>query len=379
VRETHAERLVYSAVPARHLYVHVPFCSRRCSYCDFSIAVRRVVPVADYMRGIEIELGRRTDVESELDTLYLGGGTPSRLGPEGIRRLFDLILSRHSLAPRAEVTIEANPEDVTAAAVRAWAEAGVNRVSVGLQSFDDRVLAWMHRVHDSAQARAAVDIIRAGGIENFSVDLIFSLPEEVVRDWGRDLDQALDLTPPHISLYGLTFEEATPLARWASRGDATEGTDERYAAEFLLADSKAASRGYRHYEVSNFAKPGFEARHNSSYWKGVPYAGIGPSAHSFDGQARSWNVKAYAEWLERLTNGATIVSASETLDEGNRASEKVYLGLRTDAGLRSGAHDLGIAGRWEQQGWARIENDVIRLTPEGWLRLDSLAAGLTGF
>lgn len=364
---------------ARHLYIHVPFCTRRCSYCDFSIAVRRVVPVDDYLRGIKSELNGRPDIANALDTVYLGGGTPSRLGPDGIRRLMDLVRARHGIESDAEVTIEANPEDITADAVRAWADSGVNRVSVGLQSFDDRVLRWMHRVHTAEGGRAAVDAVRDGGIGNLSVDLIFSLPDELGRDWEDDLEQALALDPPHISLYGLTVEPGTPLGRWTARGDITQGDEDRYASEFLLADVKTASRGYRHYEVSNFAKPGMEARHNSSYWTGAPYAGIGPSAHSFDGENRSWNVSAYTDWLRKLEGGAPVVASTEKLDEGNRASEKVYLGLRTDSGLRSGPGDLAVAGHWAEQGWARIENDVIRLTPEGWLRLDSLAAGLTGF
>ena len=364
---------------ARHLYLHVPFCTRRCSYCDFSIAVRRRVPVTDYLRGIETELRLRSDIAAELDTVYLGGGTPSRLGPDGVRQLLDSVRARHRIASDAEVTMEANPEDITVESAKAWVLAGVNRVSIGLQSFDDRVLEWMHRVHTADDSRRAIDSVRSAGIENFSVDLIFSLPEALERRWDDDLDQALAFEPPHISLYGLTVEAATPLGRWTSRGQVTESGEDRYASEFLLADSTTAALGYRHYEVSNFAKPGFESRHNSSYWTGAPYAGIGPSAHSFDGVSRRWNVSAYTEWLGRLDSGETTLEADEILDDRNRASERVYLGLRTDSGLAAGADDLHRAVEWESQGWARIEGNVIRLTPEGWLRLDSLAAGLTGF
>ena len=255
----------------------------------------------------------------------------------------------------------------------------MNRLSIGVQTFDDQVLAWMHRVHSSDDSRRATDIARQGGISNFSIDLIFSLPREIARNWKDDLEQALAIDPPHISLYGLTIEPSTPLARWESRGAVTEGGEESYAEEFLLADALASARGYRHYEVSNFAKPGFESRHNSTYWTGEAYAGIGPSAHSFDGSTRSWNVAAYAEWQSRLDQNEPVIEGSEDLDGGNRAAEKVYLGLRTDSGYRAVGRDLELAGRWMGEGWARIDDDIVRLTPEGWLRLDSLAAGLTGF
>ena len=365
---------------ARHLYIHVPFCTRRCAYCDFAIAVRRNVPVDDYLRGVALELEERSAaIGSELETLYLGGGTPSRLGSDGVARLLDAVRNRHAIADDAEVTIEANPEDVSRENVTAWKSAGVNRVSLGVQSFSDTVLAWMHRVHSAEESRRAVDALREGGVTNFSLDLIFALPPEIERDWNRDLDEALELHPPHISLYGLTVEPFTPLARWQSRGTVTEGSEDSYAAEFLLADRLAASRGYRHYEVSNFAIPGNEARHNSAYWTGAEYVGIGPSAHSFDGSTRSWNVSAYNDWLGRLDLAKPAVEGNETLDAGNRAAERVYLGLRTDRGLKAGALDLEQARKWSGAGWARIEEDVVKLTPEGWLRLDSLAAGLTGF
>ena len=367
-------------MPASHLYVHVPFCSRRCAYCDFSIAVRRSVPVDDYVSGLTLELDRLADrPRTTLDTVYLGGGTPSRLGVEGISRVLDLVRSRFDVAADAEVTIEANPEDITSASVGGWQTSGVNRLSIGIQTFSDEVLRWMHRVHSADEGRRAIDTARAGGIENFSIDLIFALPEGVERRWDADLEQALALEPPHISLYGLTIEASTPLARWESRGLVAPPNEDRYAREFLLADSLASAAGYRHYEVSNFARPGFESRHNSAYWTGASYIGIGPSAHSYDGTSRQWNVPAYADWLARLNGGDSIVADAELLDEGNRASERVYLGLRTDRGLRAREADLEIAERWRGAGWARIEDDVVRLTPEGWLRLDSLAAGLTGF
>lgn len=371
---------VYCNVNPTHLYVHVPFCARRCSYCDFAIAVRRVVPVDEYLRCLEVELDMRVaNWDSHtLETVYLGGGTPSRLGPDGIGRLLDLVRSRFVLADRAEITIEANPDDVTMAAVHAWMGAGVNRVSLGVQSFDDSVLAWMHRTHDAAQAVSAVSLIRSAGIDNVSVDLIFALPADLGRMWETDLRTALSLAPDHISLYGLTIESSTPLARWKDRGAVVPATDESYADEFLLADSLATSAGFVHYEVSNFALPGRESRHNSAYWTGAQYMGIGPSAHSFDGETRSWNVPQYAEWVSHLSAGTTAMEGFEKLEQASVSAERVYLGLRTTSGLAASGADIERARQWTAAGWARIDDDIVRLTPEGWLRLDSLAAGLTG-
>ena len=360
----------------RHLYIHVPFCARRCSYCDFSIAVRNVTPVAEYVESLRIEIASREPERWSLDTVYLGGGTPSRLGA-GVGDVLRLVRDHAHVSGDAEVTIEANPDDVVATAAAAWVAAGVNRVSLGAQSFEPAVLDWMHRTHSPAQIGTAVAVLRAAGIRNISLDLIFSLPEALERDWASDVERALELKPDHISLYGLTIEPHTPLGRWTERGEAIEAPDERYESEFLLADERLTSGGFDHYEVSNFARAGQRSRHNSSYWTGVPYAALGPSAHSFDGTVRSWNVSAHADWERRLGAGESVVGGSETLTEENRASERVYLGLRTTDGLRATDAEVELARLWVQQGWASIADGTIVLTPMGLLRLDALAASLT--
>ncbi|HVF38343.1 MAG TPA: radical SAM family heme chaperone HemW [Gemmatimonadaceae bacterium] len=371
---------------ARHLYVHVPFCARRCAYCDFSIAVRRATPVDEYLNALEAELGSRlgrVDVSLNngdlIETLYFGGGTPSRLGPEGVRRMLTVVRRYGTLAQDAEITLEANPEDVTAEAAHAWREAGVNRISLGVQTFDDSVLTWMHRTHSVTQSREAVSTLRSAGFTNISVDLIFALPTELGRSWSRDLEETFILEPDHVSLYGLTIEEFTPLSRWTSAGRSSRPTDDHYAEEFLMAHRAATDAGLEHYEVSNFAKPGRRSRHNSTYWSGAPYLGVGPSAHSFDGLRRSWNVSPYTDWVTRLREGSDVTQDVEDLSDSNRAAERVYLGLRTVAGYRASPADIAIARGWADAGWAGIEGDVIRLTPEGWLRLDALSSGLTGF
>ncbi len=367
-------------VTAPHLYVHVPFCSRRCAYCDFSIAVRRTVPVAEYLGALAIELDRLTGGcdRQTLSTLYFGGGTPSRLGGDGVARIIELIGSRFDLASDAEVTLEANPEDVTDGSVSDWVGAGVNRLSLGLQSFDDSVLEWMHRTHTAADGVRAVSTARKAGIENISVDLIFALPQNLNRSWTRDLEAALALEPDHVSLYGLTVEKGTALGKWEASGRVTSAPEERYAEQFLAAHDMAGEAGFDHYEVSNFSKKGRKSRHNSAYWSGAKYLGAGPSAHSYDGATRRWNVAPYADWQTRLSCGESVIDESELLTESNRRAEGVYLGLRTREGFRASATDLEVVRKWVEPGWAEIENDVVRLTAEGWLRLDSLAAGLTG-
>jgi oxygen-independent coproporphyrinogen-3 oxidase len=367
-------------VHPRHVYVHVPFCSRRCAYCDFSIAVRRSVPSDEYVGAVSRELDVRFADRGEwlVDTLYLGGGTPSQLGGQGVAHLLDALRTRLTLADDAEVTLEANPEDVDADAVRAWRDAGVNRLSIGAQSFDDAVLRWMHRTHDAATTARAVEIARRGGLDNFSLDLIFALPESIERSWRDDVRRALDLGPSHLSLYGLTIEPHTPLGRWRARGEIRESPDERYEEEFLYAHTTMLDAGFEHYEVSNFGRPGARARHNSSYWSGVPYAGLGPSAHEFDGRARRWNVSAYADWGRRLADGQDPMAECEELDDDNRAAERVYLGLRTTDGLTLSDAEVERVGPWLAAGWANLDDDNrVTLTALGWLRLDALATDLT--
>jgi len=364
----------------RHVYVHVPFCARRCTYCDFSIAVRRVVPADEYVgavgRELELRFGGRGSWT--VDSLYFGGGTPSRLGGDGVRRLLDAIRRRIDLAPGAEVTLEANPDDVTPDVVRAWSAAGVNRLSIGAQSFDDGVLAWMHRTHDSAAIGTAVETARAGGIDNLSLDLIFALPANIARSWEVDVDRVLSIAPSHLSLYGLTVEPRTPLGRSHARGELFESPDETYESEFVHAHEALTSAGYEHYEVSNFGKPGWHSRHNSAYWSGAAYAGLGPSAHEFDGANRRWNVAAYSEWLHRLAAGQDPLDEREQLTADNRLAEQVYLGLRTRGGLAVTATEAPRVAAWVDAGWAtRDPSDRIVLTALGWLRLDALAADLT--
>lgn len=373
-----ADRHHQTACPP-HVYIHVPFCARRCSYCDFSIAVRKQVPASRYIDAIKAELATRAIGPSRnaLGSVYLGGGTPSKLGADvaGITNLISTVAQR-PLTDLGEVTVEANPEDITADVVRAWRHGGVNRVSLGVQSFDPAVLEWMHRTHSVPQVFEAVKILNGEGINRISIDLIFALPDSLDRDWSRDLETAVSLEPGHVSVYGLTVEPHTPLGRWTDYGRVAGVSEARFEAEFLEADRTLGEVGYLHYEVSNYARPGDHSRHNSAYWSGASYLGVGPSAHGFDGETRRWNAREYVRWLELVEGGEDPMEGDEMLWPAEVSAERVYLGLRTTDGLRATEVELRRAEPWIAEGWARREGDQLILTPLGWLRMDSLAAAL---
>lgn len=363
-----------------HLYIHVPFCARRCSYCDFAIAVRREVPSAAFVAAVVSEW-RGWQAHPEwaaspgVETIYFGGGTPSRLDAAAIGAILAAIRADRPVSPEAEVTLEANPDDVTPAAAAAWRQAGVNRVSLGVQSFEPRVLEWMHRTHSAGQVPGAVAALRSAGIAELSLDLIFAVPRSLDRDWDADLERALTLSPDHLSLYGLTVEPHTPLGRWTARSEVRPLDDESYAAEFLTAHDRISAAGYEHYEVSNAARPGRRARHNSAYWRRAPFIGLGPSAHSGFGDTRQWNLRDWAAYERAVREGSGLVSGRETLAPDALRLEELYLGLRTTDGLPTGIVPGPVLAAWLASGWATA-SDRVRLTPEGWLRLDALVAAL---
>lgn len=368
--------------PPMHLYLHVPFCARRCSYCDFAIAVRREVPTDAYVSAVSREWEGWQAHESwagseVVDTIYFGGGTPSRLDPRGIAAILGRIAADREVSPTVEVTLEANPDDVSVERAAAWAVAGVNRVSLGAQSFEPAVLAWMHRTHSAPQIGAAVEVLRGAGICDLSLDLIFGLPASLGRRWRDDLERVLALGPDHLSLYGLTVEDHTPLARWAARGEVVPVDETRYAAEFLEADEVLGRAGYEHYEVSNYARAGRRARHNGAYWRRAPFIGLGPSAHSGWGRNRQWNLREWSAYERAMAAGESPVAGAERLDEEAIELERLYLGLRTAEGIPAGTLPAEVGVAWRSSGWATASDGRIRLTPEGWLRLDALAAAVT--
>ncbi len=370
----------------RHIYVHVPFCKRRCSYCDFAIAVRRAVPSDRFVETIKQEwaLRRATldkgESEVKIETLYFGGGTPSLLTPSDLADLIAFFRDEVGFAATPEVTIEANPDDVDARSAQAWSDAGVNRVSLGIQSLSGTALEWMHRMHGPEDGLRGVEVLRGAGIASVSVDLIFGLPEGLGANPAQDVRRLVDVGPDHVSAYGLTVESRTPLARWIARGAAVEPPDEAYAEEFLEMHETLSDVGFEHYEVSNYARPGRRSRHNQAYWSGRSYTGLGPSAHSFDGAARRWNVREWARYEETVGRGVDPQDGDEVLTPEQVAIERLYLGLRTRDGVRQprrGTLGHQVVQTARDQGWLTLEGEIVRATPQGWLRLDALVSALT--
>lgn len=364
------------------LYLHVPFCKSRCIYCDFYSTTFG----AEMRRAYVTALCREMELRSSflgpgvpLDSIYLGGGTPSLLQPGELEQIFSCIMRLFRLRERAEVTLEANPDDLTPAYVESLRNLPVNRVSMGVQTLNDGLLRRLHRRHTSAGALKAVQCCRRSGLENLSVDLIYGLPEQTKEMWEADLDAVLALGVPHLSAYALSYEEGTPLWNMRSRGEVSEADDELSLLMFRSLMEKSAGAGYEHYEISNFARPGMQARHNSAYWTGAPYLGCGPAAHSYDGnrlrRCNSADVRAY------ITAAADVPHEDEILDDAALYNESVMTGLRTRLGvsvesitLRFGSH-MGnymlrmagphlASGRLERYG-SNAGGEHIRLTAEG--------------
>jgi oxygen-independent coproporphyrinogen-3 oxidase len=330
----------------------------------------------------ELRLRREREswpVELQVSTIYVGGGTPSLLGAGAFHRLRAQLEAALTLERDLEWTAEANPESFTSALAQDWKAAGVNRISLGVQTFHGPALRWMGRLHQAEGARAALRAARDAGFDNVSLDLIFGLPDRLQRDWARDLELALELEPDHISLYGLTAEPGAALGRWVREGRATLPDEDTYADEYLMAARVLSAAGFQHYEVSNFARTARESRHNQAYWSGASYLGLGPGAHSYDPPERCWNVRDWGVYLSRLASDELPREAREAVRGPAEGLERLWLGLRTREGadlpMRTERVEQTLQ-QWQSAGWARLENARIRLTPEGWLLLDRLAVEL---
>lgn len=330
------------------LYIHIPFCRSRCIYCGFysttalDLRQRYVDALCREMeiRGEKLEVrGERIDLSAEnIDTIYLGGGTPSQLTFNQLRQLFIYInkvysLTSHLLPLTTEVTIEVNPDDVTVEFAAMLSQLPINRVSMGVQTFDDQRLQFLRRRHTARQAIEAVSILRSAGIRNLSIDLMYGFPGESLSDWESDIDTALSLNVEHISAYCLMIEEGTPLHKMLLQGDCPQCVDEETERQmyYTLIDRLTAA-GYEHYEISNFAKKGFRSRHNSNYWNGTPYIGLGAAAHSYDIRSRSWNVADINAYMEGIEHGERLFE-EELLDDDTRYNDTVTVGLRTCEGI----------------------------------------------
>lgn len=316
------------------IYVHIPFCASRCSYCDFFSTLCLEESGLRYVEALIAEARlRRGELHGEqVRTLYLGGGTPSQLPLPLISQLVVGLREVFNLNAVEEFTVEANPDDVT----REWCDGmvalGVNRVSMGVQSFEDSILRLIGRRHTAQQAMEAVGRLRDAGISNISIDLIFGLPGQTLASWTESVQQAIALKPQHISAYGLTYEEGTRLWHQRERGDVIEVPEEQCLEMYRILVNLLEGAGYEHYEISNFALPGYHSRHNSSYWNDTPYLGLGAAAHSYDGQVRRSNPSNLNAYIDKVLSGE-VAFQEEEMTRWERYDERVMLGLRTSQGV----------------------------------------------
>ncbi len=365
------------------IYIHVPFCQKRCIYCDFYSTTCGLEWKRSYVSALKREmLLRRTEIDaSRVPSLYIGGGTPSQLPASLLLEMFQAITDNFTLADDAEVTIEVNPDDVTPQLIDTLRQTSVNRISMGVQTFSDELLRFLNRRHTSAQALRAVQLFREAGYDNISLDLIYGLPSQTLEDWKGDVQQLLSLDVPHISAYALSYEEGTPLSKMLADGSVEETSDELswQMYEYLMNEAKAS--GMVHYEISNFAKPGMCAKHNSSYWDGSPYLGLGPGAHSYDGEnIRRSNDMSLKDYIQA---SADVPHETEVLTPEERYDELVMTRLRTVRGLafdlltpEQKSYCLQMAEPHILNGSLLKEKDTLRLSRKGIFISNSIISDL---
>ena len=371
------------------LYIHIPFCASRCIYCGFysttSLKWRQ-----RYVDAVckEMSLPPAPSIErGSIDTIYLGGGTPSQLTTDQLRQLFLYInkvypLTTHHSPLTPEITIEMNPDDVTPEYAAVLPQLGINRVSMGAQTFDDERLRFLHRRHTSSQVPQAVKILCDAGIQNISIDLMYGFPNETLKDWERDIDAALALGVEHISAYCLMIEEGTPLWKLTIENGEWRIDEELERQMYEQLIDKLTTAGYEHYEISNFAKPGYRSLHNSSYWQDIPYIGLGAAAHSYDGKRRSWNVSDIKQYIEGIEQGERPCEY-EDIDDDTHYNDRITTALRTSDGLElstlSDRHRrfcMKEAQKFIDDGLLRIVDNHLALTRKGLFVSDYIMSSL---
>lgn len=369
------------------IYLHIPYCKKACHYCNFHFSTS--TQYSDEMVQClltEISLQKDYTGGQAVETIYFGGGTPSLLPASDIAQLLDEIRRHFTVVPDAEITLEANPDDLTCQVLKDLRSVGVNRLSIGIQSFFEEDLKWMNRAHDALQAIECLEDAIAEGFHNISIDLIYGGPTLTDERWQQNVAKALELGIPHLSCYALTVEPGTALDHAIQRNKMPAIDPDRAAQHFEMLMRWLEAAGYEHYEISNFAKPGMHSRHNSSYWQGKPYLGIGPSAHSFNGQSRQWNVANNSLYMQSIRKG-TMPFEKEILSPQMALNEYIMISLRTAAGcdLAAAATRFGkdqvkllqkAADEFVQKGWMETDGQTMRLTREGKFFADGIAAAL---
>lgn len=364
------------------LYIHIPFCKSRCIYCGF-FSTTMLDLRQQYVDALCQEMKMRCQEAENISTIYLGGGTPSQLTTDQLRQILHRAYIYNKVEKDAEVTIEVNPDDVTERFANDLTQLPVNRISMGVQTFDDKRLRFLHRRHTAEQVTTAVDRLRAAGIKNISIDLMYGFPGETIADCEADIAKALSLQVEHISTYCLMIEEDTQLQQMLQQGNITETEEELERQMYETIINRLEDGGYEQYELSNFARPGFHSRHNSSYWDGTPYIGIGAAAHSYDIESRSWNIADIKQYIQGMANSQRIYE-EERLDSDTRYNDAITVALRTSRGLdlqalspKHRTYCLENAQRYLDDGLLeRTQDNRLRLTRRGLFVSDMIMSNL---
>jgi oxygen-independent coproporphyrinogen-3 oxidase len=367
------------------IYLHIPFCKQACNYCNFHFSTS--LKQKDELIGALVKEISLTPFSTEtIDTVYFGGGTPSILSIDDLVMIFDVLKQKFIINSLAEITLEANPDDITTEKLLQWKQVGINRLSIGIQSFLEEELVWMNRAHNATESLVCIDKVIEAGFTNFSIDLIYGSPLLNNDNWKRNVDIVIAKNIPHISCYALTVEPSTALEKQIAQHKKQPVDPEKQAAQFLLLMEWMQQAGYNHYEISNYAKPGMESKHNSSYWQGKHYYGFGPSAHSFDGVSRKWNIANNSLYVQSLQKDI-IPFEEEKLTVTQQLNEYIMTSLRTMEGLNLDIVSKKFGGefsnkilvaskKYEAAGKIKIAKNKIVLTKEGKLFADGIAADL---
>jgi len=358
------------------IYIHIPFCKSRCKYCDF-FSTTLLDKQEQYIDALLTEWqDRQHEIAEPIETIYIGGGTPSVLGDEAMRRLGNEAMRRLGDEARrrlgeevmkrgVEVTMEANPGDITQEKAKAWRAMGINRLSIGVQSFDDTLLQLIGRRHTAAEAKQAITIAQAAGFDNISIDLMYALPSQTLQQWQNDVAQALQMGVQHISTYGLIYEEGTRITQLLQEGEIEMVDEEIEMQMYDYLVEQLTANGFIHYEVSNFALLGRESKHNSSYWNGTPYIGLGAGAHSYNGTQRQWNISHIDRYIEQALSH-NLQPEIEILSAEQKHMEEVMLGLRTNHGVNQTLVNMSAAQPYIQKGLLTLSNGHVIATTQGF-------------
>jgi oxygen-independent coproporphyrinogen-3 oxidase len=379
---------VQSSNPAG-VYVHIPFCARKCGYCDFNAySGYKDGTKARYVEALCREIAARAEPTTRVPTIFFGGGTPTTLSADDLTRILDTVRASFAVNADAEISVEANPGDASLPYLQALRTAGFNRLSFGVQTFDDRLLRTIDRLHTGDDARRAIGLGREAGFDNLSLDLMFALPRQTLADWDRAMDAAFALDVPHLSMYALIVEERTPFWARRARGKLPLPTEDMEADMFGRAIARATEAGYHHYEVSNYARPGFESQHNQIYWRNDDYFGFGAGAVGYRNGVRAMNVRLPSEYIEVVRTGGTLAISEETLEPSEAMGETIMVGLRLRAGVdldrfaarfgeRAETAFADVIARYSDFGLLEIVEGRLRLTKRGlFLGNEAMAAFL---